>query len=66
MIFGMGTDEKMDSEIRVTIIATGFETNDSYIDMDDTSDEIFQIIDEEKKYAPIDLPPFLRRYVQNI
>ena len=66
MIFGMGTDEKMNSEIRVTIIATGFETNESYIDMNDTSEDIFQIIDEEQKYAPVDLPPFLRKYVQNM
>ena len=66
MIFGMGTDEKMNSEIRVTIIATGFETNESYIDMNDTSEDIFKIIDEEQKYAPVDLPPFLRKYVQNM
>ena len=43
MIFGMGTDEKMNSEIRVTIIATGFETNESYIDMNDQSEDIFKI-----------------------
>ena len=65
MIFGMGTDEKMNSEIRVTIIATGFETNESYIDMNDQSEDIFKILDEEQKYAPVDLPPFLRKYVQN-
>ena len=66
MIFGMGTDEKMNSEIRVTIIATGFETNESYIDMNDQSEDIFKILDnKEEIYAPIDLPPFLRKYVQN-
>ena len=66
MIFGMGTDEKMNSEIRVTIIATGFETNESYIDMNDQSEDIFKILDNEDEiYAPIDLPPFLRKYVQN-
>ena len=66
MIFGMGTDEKMNSEIRVTIIATGFETNESYIDMNDQSEDIFKILDnKEEIYAPIDLPPILRKYVQN-
>ena len=67
MIFGMGTDEKMNSEIRVTIIATGFDTPDSLHVIEEDYDEYVNGIDEheaEGVFSPLDLPPFLRKYTR--
>ena len=67
MIFGMGTDEKMNSEIRVTIIATGFDTPDSLHVIEEDYDEYVNGIDEQEAegvFSPLDLPPFLRKYTR--
>ena len=61
IIFGMATDLKMENEIKLTIIATGFEqpgdikeTDDGYANM---------LLDAmASDTGKLDLPPFLRRY----
>ena len=67
MIFGMGTDEKMNSEIRVTIIATGFDTPGSLMDTEENYVDYLHEIqneDEDGVFSPLDLPPFLRKYTR--
>ena len=58
IIFGMVTDLKMDDEVRVTIIATGFSTMEGGSLRDDViSDFLRQALGEESE---LDLPPFIR------
>ena len=54
IIFGMANDPKMENEVKLTVIATGFPTTEN---MRQKGEEITRILDE----AEIDLPPFLRR-----
>ena len=61
IIFGMATDLKMENEIKLTIIATGFENPaDSQPDDGGYSDLLLDAMENEN--SKIDLPPFLRRY----
>ena len=65
IIFGMTTDHKMENEIKITIIATGFPTTDTLLqrDMARTVEAVNKVeINEES----LDLPPFLRRGGGNI
>ena len=52
MIFGTATDGELDDRVRVTIIATGFENNETYDDMNVESEEDnskqTQLFDENK------------------
>ena len=67
MIFGMGTDEKMNSEIRVTIIATGFDTPGSLMDTEESYRGYLHEVENEEvagEFSPLDLPPFLRKYTR--
>ena len=60
IIFGMATDLKMENEIKLTVIATGFPTSETIQDRDDNLQDILDAAltqDEEQ----LDLPPFLRR-----
>ncbi|MFL2760402.1 MAG: cell division protein FtsZ [Dehalococcoidia bacterium] len=60
IIFGMTTDHKMENEIKITIIATGFPTTDTLLqrDMARTVEAVNKVeINEDS----LDLPPFLRR-----
>ena len=58
IIFGMVTDLKMDDEVRVTIIATGFPTVENASLRDDViSDFLREALGEESE---LDLPPFIR------
>ncbi len=60
IIFGMTTDHKMENEIKITIIATGFPTTDTLLqrDMARTVEAVNRVeINEDS----LDLPPFLRR-----
>ncbi|MEK9658743.1 MAG: cell division protein FtsZ [Chloroflexota bacterium] len=58
IIFGMVTDMKMESEVRVTIIATGLPTVDPHTLRDDSISEFLrEALGEESE---LDLPPFLR------
>ena len=61
IIFGMVTDLKMENEIKITIIATGFPTTDSIQDRDDEISEVLRdaLANDD---THLDLPPFLRRY----
>jgi len=64
IFFGMVTDPKMEDEVRVTIIATGFPTMDT---MSSTREEdLAELISSgtgtgETRELEIDLPPFLRK-----
>ena len=61
IFFGMVTDLKMEDEVKITIIATGFSTEDSVIAREDDqhiSQLIMSVVGEE---TDLDVPPFLRR-----
>ena len=60
VIFGMVTDPKMEDEVRVTLVATGFPMVDDDLPEEDQlgEDLLFPQMDDE---AQLDLPPFLRR-----
>lgn len=60
IIFGMTTDPKMENEIKLTVIATGFPTMDSMTKrtIDKTSAAAASVDGDEDS---LDLPPFLRR-----
>ena len=61
IIFGMATDLKMENEIKLTIIATGFPTSETLEEREDQITRMLQdaLSDDE---AVLDLPPFLRRF----
>ena len=59
IIFGMATDLKMENEIKLTIIATGFERPE---DVPLTDSGYAEMLKEAVENDMIDLPPFLRRY----
>ncbi len=63
IIFGMVTDLKLENEIKLTIIATGFPTGD---DAQDREDGLTQMLQEalSGETSQLDLPPFLRRYTK--
>ena len=60
IIFGMTTDAKMENEIKLTIIATGFPTTETLLerDMAKTVEAVNRVGMNEDS---LDLPPFLRR-----
>ena len=60
IIFGMATDLKMENEIKLTIVATGFPTPES---LQDREDHIAQMLENALTNgdSDLDLPPFLRR-----
>ena len=60
IIFGMATDLKMENEIKLTVVATGFDTPESNLS---ENDRINQILREalNGENGEIDIPPFLRR-----
>ena len=60
IIFGMTTDAKMENEIKLTIIATGFPTTETLLerDMAKTVEAVNRVAINEDS---LDLPPFLRR-----
>ena len=61
IIFGMSTDLKMENEIKLTIIATGFPTSDTLLEREEHINALLQdaLVNDE---TDLDLPPFLRRY----
>ena len=60
IIFGMATDLKMENEIKLTVIATGFPTSESIQDRDDSLREMLSEA-LAKDETQLDIPPFLRR-----
>ena len=63
IIFGMVTDLKMENEIKLTIIATGYPTQETF---DEREDQISRILEDAllNDETQLDLPPFLRRHVR--
>ena len=61
ILFGMATDLKMENEIKLTVIATGFPTSETLQERDDHIAEMLQDALSSDESA-LDLPPFLRRY----
>ena len=60
IIFGMVTDQKAESEIKLTVIATGFPTTENIRDKDDQLNEMLrEALDTNE--GELNLPPFLRR-----
>ena len=62
IIFGMVTDLKMENEIKLTIIATGFQDGDVLSDREDNVERLLSEALASGKEGELDLPPFLRRY----
>lgn len=60
IIFGMVTDLKMENEIKLTVIATGFPTTDNRQDKDDALQNILSDA-LSRDQSKLDVPPFLRR-----
>jgi len=60
IIFGMSTDPKMENEIKLTIIATGFPTTETLIRRD-IEKTVVAAQRVEGNEDSLDLPPFLRR-----
>ena len=61
IIFGMATDLKMENEIKLTIIATGFEHPSDMKENDEGyADMLLEAMSNDN--GKLDLPPFLRRY----
>ena len=60
IIFGMANDPKMENEVKLTVIATGFPTAEN---MREKDDQIRELLKEAlgQDEAEVDLPPFLRR-----
>ena len=60
IIFGMTTDLKMENEIKLTVIATGFPTPET---MDEREDHVIDLLRDAltNDDAELDIPPFLRR-----
>jgi cell division protein FtsZ len=61
IIFGMTTDMKMENEIKLTIIATGFPTSET---LEEREDQITRMLHDalSEDETELDLPPFLRRF----
>ena len=62
IIFGMVTDLKMENEIKLTIIATGFPTENTIDEREAQIDRMLSEALESGGERDLDLPPFLRRY----
>ena len=62
IIFGMTTDLKMENEIKLTVIATGFENPETEA-MTDT--ELKEMLMTTMNEGAIDVPPFLRRLARS-
>ena len=60
IIFGMANDPKMENEVKLTVIATGFPTSEN---MQQQDEQIRALLRDAlgNDEAEIDLPPFLRR-----
>ena len=64
IIFGMVTDPKMENEIKLTVIATGFPDMEiSFEDQDKIEKTLKETIEDD---TALDLPPFLRNYPNRI
>ena len=62
IIFGMTTDLKMENEIKLTVIATGFENPETEVM---TDSELKEMLMTTMSDGAIDVPPFLRRLARS-
>ncbi|MBH75452.1 MAG: cell division protein FtsZ [Dehalococcoidia bacterium] len=62
IIFGMTTDLKMEDEIRLTIIATGFPHGEGSPYQDEHVSQLLLDAFGDEEGEALDLPPFLRRH----
>ena len=62
IIFGMVTDLKMENEIKLTIIATGFQSEEAFDEQDAHIDRLLSEALSTGNESDLDLPPFLRRF----
>ena len=64
IFFGMTTDHKMEDEVRITLIATGFPNTES-TETFATADTISKLLqDTSRAEEKLDVPPFLRKQPQ--
>ena len=63
IFFGMVTDMKMEDEVKITIIATGFSAEERAPASDEQINQL--IMDVMTNEAELDIPPFLRRQPSN-
>ena len=64
VFFGTQTDLKMEDEVRITIIATGFASEEPFAATNEQITQmtnIDELMDSITKEAELDIPPFLRR-----
>ncbi len=61
IIFGMGTSQKNDNEIKLTVVATGFPTPESLRERDEDLIEMLESSAVGIGDSDLDIPPFLRR-----
>ena len=62
IIFGMATDLKMENEIKLTIVATGFPVGESFGERQDNIDRMLaEALGGGNESELLDVPPFLRR-----
>ena len=62
IIFGMVTDLKMENEIKLTIIATGFPTENTVDEREAQIDRMLSEAVGSGGGSDLDMPPFLRGY----
>ncbi len=63
IIFGVRRDEKMDKDIKITLIATGFAQSNTLENMEDA--EITKLLKSLKVEDELDVPSFMRRPLFN-
>ena len=61
IIFGMGTSQKNDNEIKLTVVATGFPTPESLREREEDLIEMLESSAVGIGDSDLDIPPFLRR-----
>lgn len=65
IIFGMANDAKMENEVKLTVIATGFQAFDTLSERDEQIRALLDSTDPgQDEMEEVDIPPFLRRAFQ--
>ncbi len=66
IIFGMANDAKMENEVKLTVIATGFQAFDTLSERDEQIRALLDSTDSgQDEMEEVDIPPFLRRAFQS-
>ena len=61
IIFGVANDPSLDQEVRITLIATGFNTKMGMGKVNAEEEELNKILKNMKTEEELDMPSFLRR-----